>query len=398
MSFRTDRRRLLLADELLNASTEELPSSGEPLPAVARGRYASAAERDNQPRMIDFVPLRPWSMTLTIALGGAIIALLLSAHAWRNNLSTYLSAEARIPFDLTNNRSLANWFASLILLANMQLALVIYSLRKHRVDDYHGRYRIWLWIAVVSLVASLELATDISQLCKAALLPITRLCGVPESIGLLAVVGLLVCYLTVRAVLETRRSLATLASVVLSGGLLSVAAAMGRQRFGIESADVAILVRSGMQLTGCLFLLLAAMFYSRHVMLDVEGKLAPAKPRPPKPAKVKPPRTRKVKTDLDAPTSALEDTRKIAIDPPQKPKPHITAHMPEAQPAAKGASVTRSPAGPLAAKLQAARSNRATEDDDDETDEDTNDPRSLSRAERKRLKREAKLARRQALP
>lgn len=396
MSFRTDRRRLLLADELLHTSSEDLPSACEPLPAVSRGRYAAAAERDNQPRMIDFVPLRPWSMSLTIVLGAAIIAMLLSAHAWLGKLSGYLTAEALVPFNLATDRSLANWFASLLLLVNMQLALVIYSLRKHRVDDYHGRYRLWLWIALASLVASLELATDIGQLFKAAVNPVSRLCGVAETIGLLTVVGLLACYLTVRAILETRRSPATVVTLMLSGSLLAASAAMGYPMFSLRNmgtAETAILVRSGMHLTGCLLLLIASMFYSRHVMLDVEGKLPLPKPRQPKPARIKPPRARKVKTDLDAPEPSREEVKKRIVDPPQKPRPHLAARAPEAQPASRG--VLAAKAAAVTARAQTSnRPERDADSDDDDAEANTGDLRNLSRAERKRLKREAKLARR----
>jgi hypothetical protein len=392
MSLRTDRRRLLLADELLNASTEDFSSAREPLPAVARGRYASAAERDNQPRMIDFVPLRPWSMSLTIGLGAAIITALLLAYAWLAKLAAYVPAEALTPLDLTTNRCLANWFASLLLLANAQLSLVIYSLRKHRVDDYHGRYRIWLWIAMASLFASMELATGISRLVKAALSPAARLCGVAEQMGLLAVLGLLACYLTVRAVLETRRSPATLLGLVLSGGLLLASAMFEYRLVNAGSPEVAVLIRSGTHLAGCLFLLIAAMFYSRHVMLDVEGKLPPPKPKQSKPAKAKKTRVRKLKTDLDSPEQDAA-AKKVIVDPPQKPKPHLGARTTDLQPSAKAAPAPKPTFVP--SKPQSNLRPQAAEDsDDDETSADSSDPRSLSRAERKRLKREAKLARR----
>jgi hypothetical protein len=391
MSFRTDRRRLLLADDSLNASTGDLPSAREPLPAGAGGRYASAAERDNQPRMIDFVPLRPWSMCLTIGLGVSIIAALLTCYAWLANLGAYLPATSLAPLDLTNERSLANWFASLLLLANMQLSLVIFSLRKHRVDDYHGRYRIWLWIAAASLLASIQLATGISQLIKAALSPASRFCGVAEQIGLMAVLGLLACYLAVRAVLETRRSPATLLSLVLSGVLLSAPTLLKTLAVNAGSPLAATLLDAGTHLAGCLMLLIAAMFYSRHVMLDVEGKLPPPKLKQRQPAKPKKARVRKVKTDLDPPEQ-IAAAKQVMVDPPQKPKPHIGSRTTDLQASAKAALAPKPTFVPSKPQTN-ARPQKADENDDDDVS-NANDPHALSRAERKRLKREAKLARR----
>lgn len=395
MSLRADRRRLLLADDLLHASTEDLSSAREPLPAMSGRRYAPAAERDNQPRMIDLVPLRPWSMSLTIVLGVAIVAGLLLAHRWLAKLGAYVPAASLTPLDLTTDRSLANWFASLLLLANAKLSLVIYLLRKHRIDDYHGRYRIWLWIAFASLAASIEMSTGISQLIKAALGPAARLCGVGEHLGLIVVLGLLACYLAVRATLETRRSPATLLTLVLSGCLLSTPAAFEYGLLAARSSEVAVLIRAGTHLLGCLSLLVAAMFYSRHVMLDVEGKLPPPKARQPKPPREKKSRVRKQKADIED-LSDEAPAKRVIIDPPQKPKPHLGARTTDLQPAAKAALTPKPTFVP--SKPQASQKVQSSPADDDEDDDDaaadSKDIRSLSRAERKRLKRDAKLARR----
>ena len=39
------------------------------------------------------------------------------------------------------------WFSSLTLLAASVAALLVYTVRRHRTDDYQGRYRVWLWAA-----------------------------------------------------------------------------------------------------------------------------------------------------------------------------------------------------------------------------------------------------------
>ena len=44
-------------------------------------------------------------------------------------------------------RSLGSWFASLLLLAAGLLAIVTYSVRRYKADDYHGHYHVWLWAA-----------------------------------------------------------------------------------------------------------------------------------------------------------------------------------------------------------------------------------------------------------
>jgi hypothetical protein len=326
--------------------------------------------------------------TLVFAMGLIVIAALLSAYTWLPELSKHLPAESLAPLDLAADHNLAVWFASLFLVSNMQLALLVYSVRKHRVDDYHGRYRVWLAMAAASLVASVDLATGVSRLLKVALAPAARWCGVAEHYGLWTVLGVLGVYLSVRLVLETRRSSLALVTFLFAAISLAVPLTMSDRMFTFNLPLHATMFRVGLHLLGCLLLLAGTMLFARHVMLDVEGKLPERKARKLKPAKAK-----KAKTVRPVASDDLESVRtmKLNADPPQKPKLHVGVRTdldsrPKAPLTPKPTFVPSKPAPPIAAR---------DDDDDDEEDEDKpTDLRNLSRAERKRLKREAKLARR----
>ena len=65
--------------------------------------------------------------------------------------------------DLGNYGSLGNWFASLLLLVASLLAITIYSVRRHKVDDYRGHYHIWLWAAACWFVMATDVAASLHQ-------------------------------------------------------------------------------------------------------------------------------------------------------------------------------------------------------------------------------------------
>lgn len=394
MALRNDRRRRVLADDLLNsASSEPLANGDEPLSGASGMRYATAAKRENQPRVVDFVPLRALPFTLVFSAGVLLIAGLLLVFVWLPELGRYVPAEALAPLDLSADHNLAMWMASLLLLSNMQLALLVYSVRRHRVDDYKSRYRIWLAIALASLLVSVDLATGVHQLVKVALAPAARWCGVAEQYGLWAALGIVATYLTVRLILETRRSPGTLMTLLLAAALFAAPRLLPVSLLGLEAASHEVLFRVGTFLAGCLLLLTATMAFARHVLLDVEGKLPERKRKAPKSA-----RPRKAKSSKIEGTDDKSSTSKVTADPPQKPKPHLGVRT-DLDAAPKPAPVPRPTFVPSKPTPQPV-ARRADDDDDSEEDADedrqSTDLRHLSRADRKRLKREAKLARRAA--
>ena len=122
--------------------------------------YGDALFLDEQPRLVDLVPVRPIFFALSLVAGLASIAVLEALYVWApENMGTAAGRIAML--DLGGKGSLAGWFSSLVLLAASGVALVIYSVRQHRVDDYRGRYRIWLWAAASSFLAATDLSASL---------------------------------------------------------------------------------------------------------------------------------------------------------------------------------------------------------------------------------------------
>lgn len=385
---RNDRRRRVLADELLNSAGSEVDASAKKVPAGDSQRYAPAAHRDGQPRLCDMVPRRPLSLLLALGVPLGVIAGVLTITQLIDDFAQHVPRAALAAFEPGATHGVVTWLASGFLLVNVYAALLVYSLRRHRVDDYYGRYRIWLAVAGASLLASLDVSTGISRLLAALLGPLAQRCRLPAEYGLPAVLTVVGSYLAVRLCMEVYRSRLAMTAVVLAiVCLIAVATNVAAWR-GLLPAEHEVLVRSALKLCGCLLLPATTLLFARHVLLDIEGKVPQPAAKPRKKSKVKTPaKSTSRTTDLPSTAEAKTASAATRVDQAQKPKPTFTSrsdlNAPSQSTSIKPASISR----PTTA-------NAASSHDDDDEEEDHRDLSQMSRAERKRLKREAKLARR----
>src|SRR4029077_11965570 len=63
--------------------------------------------------------------------------------------------------DASQGGSLTGWFSSLVFTLAAGAGVVIYSIRRHRMDDYRGSYRLWLWCAAAWLVMSIDATANL---------------------------------------------------------------------------------------------------------------------------------------------------------------------------------------------------------------------------------------------
>jgi len=159
ISPRESRRRRVLVDESLR--------SGVPTEARTRKRQApryrpEALDLVNRP-LGALIPVRPYWLNV-IALSGlvAIFALVdldlaCSSGVW------YFHREVLQPLRVANASSLASWLSSLLLLVAAVYAMLIYSMRCHRMDDYRGRYRIWVSGILLLAIGSMDQVTGVAR-------------------------------------------------------------------------------------------------------------------------------------------------------------------------------------------------------------------------------------------
>ena len=397
-----DRRRRLLTEEA-NASAEG-SSSADSGPVQPAQRFHDAAQLDQQARVTDFIPTRRWVLLALFTLGLVFIGALEAGYALVVGAASIAGAPRLSVLDLAGPSSLANWFGSILLLKTGVTALVIFALRRHRLDDYRGRYRLWLWAAIAWFVMSIDEVTGLHDDFQSIMGSLTKWHG-PGSdyawwLGTWAVV---VTVLSVRLWFEMRRCVPAI--LALSTALLLWCIPLALRLGWTPSIGFPIVMLSvGAKLLGHLFLWLTTSIYARHVIFDIEGKL------PVREIKVKLPRAAKKKAaraeaeraeqddedgDDEATTSSAYRDKKIHVDPPHTSignggtkRSDLGPHIAPATASRPPAMASISNAKTIGATLPAAR--ESNNDDEDDSDDEDGGNRRLSRAERRKLRRQQK--------
>ncbi|HEX5103691.1 MAG TPA: hypothetical protein VFV87_07780, partial [Pirellulaceae bacterium] len=215
-----ERRRRVLMDEIASPPPAADSPEAQPAPAgSAKGpvrAYSSAVLADRQPKVTDFVPVRPFAAIILVLLGLTGVAAIETIHIYLQTLASGPPPELLAALDVSRTGSLAAWFSSLLLALGAVGALVIFGVRAHRVDDYRGRYRIWLWTAAALGWASLDATTQMHGALGfgVSVFALQQLGGpsaaAAVTMGWLAVYALLLGTLAIRVAIEICPSLPSL--------------------------------------------------------------------------------------------------------------------------------------------------------------------------------------------
>jgi hypothetical protein len=291
--LRDDRRRRLLTDDLSDAddacTCRVWAEDGSPPTSEC---YGNAEFLEHQWQLLDLVPRRLLVSMLLLLAGIGIIAGLEAAYAWSVKGDSpifadhgYAAVPARIgtvpvALDIGAKGSLACWFSSLTLLAAAVSALLVYTVRRHRTDDYQGRYRVWLWAAVCWFLAATDQAASIREGFREVMIGWT---GTPlwrdGSLWWVVVYVLVFGAVGSRLLLDmrpSRLSIATLTAAAIGYGL-ALACHLGWRPIGTAAGEV--MFRAGSEMGGHLMLLAAMGLHVRYVILDAQGLILHPEPR-----------------------------------------------------------------------------------------------------------------------
>lgn len=275
-NHRDQRRRRLLAEEVIS---QQAPLAEPPAPCGPGSEpcgYPSATMQE-QPRITDFIPRRKLTLCLLVAANVLIIAGLGALYLWGTGWAGLTTDGQIAAFDLDREGSLAAWYSSLLLLLAATTALVVYSVRRHRLDDYHGGYRVWLWAALCGLVLATDESASLHEGFKELMTHLTgrRLYGdgslwwIGAYAAVLGVVGL-------RLFLDVRESRPARVALVLTAACWAAAVVLQLETVVPLPVIQQVLLEEGAEMLGNLMLLLGTTLYARHIILQAEGVL-PAK-------------------------------------------------------------------------------------------------------------------------
>jgi hypothetical protein len=268
----SSRRRRVLREDAQASDGEAQTPRRKTRVRIDAAHYPEAALPHRQPRLADLLPTKWWSIGLAASAAVLVAGSLLTGFAYRASLAAVLGEEAVQPLDLSLRGNLADWFASWTLLTAALVAGIVYSLRRHRTDDYRGRYRAWLWTAAALLLGAMDAACGFHQSLSGAVVALTGIavCG-KGAFWWLLVEGLILIAVSAamtREYLRCRLSLAALSLTLLAYAGLAAATVY---RLDVNGSTIVWLVQEGLRLFGHLLLALSVLLYARHVLREVQG-------------------------------------------------------------------------------------------------------------------------------
>jgi hypothetical protein len=358
---RDGRRRRVLNEEARTASGLNVARMTEAVDHDAP-RYGEQASIENHPQITDYIPRRKRAVILTVFAGGATAA---AAQATIRFADPIAQAIPGLTADNLVDRfahGAVAWTSAVALLLSAMVARLMFNLRRHRVDDYAGRYRVWRWITWGAALASFNAVTQVhSVLGDIAQSATGKTLTAGGAEWWLAPVGLVGGWMFIKLALEISESRSSLAMLMLAGGcyLAAAAGALGLAPAALTGWGNPL--TTALPLAGHTFALAGLLIFGRYVVLDVQGLIE----HRPKAAAEKPAKKNSAAPRSKAGASTSSET--IAID---------------------AGRMTADAKSSAAAKFASAGEN----EEDDEDEATSTGSQKLSKIDRKRLRREQRAA------
>lgn len=348
---------------------------------------------DEQARLTDLIPRPLWVYAVALVLGLGVVAGLEWLYGLMPRLAPMTNDGAVEAFDLDGEGTLAVWFSSTTLTAAAFVAYIVYTVRRHRRDDYHGVYRIWLWASACWLLMSLDETASLHEGFKAMMTHLTghallgdgSLWWAIPYFFLLGAVG-------IRLLIDMRECWLSRGCLVMVAGCYAVAVAAQLEWLLPQSGARGIMLEEGAEMTGDWMLLMAMALHARHVILDAEG-LLPSRKQAASPSRSTAAPTAESESDEDEEASASDLGRQLTVHPPHGvPRPAgLLAPVAASKPVQAATAFQPRPAPPLTVPASAG------DDEDDEDEEPLQSPvgRKLTKTEKKALRRRLEKMRRE---
>ena len=269
------RRRLLLLEEAARQehAADSRDETAAPREAARRpALYPQEAQRDGMVRVADLIPRRNWVLALAWLLGAGVIALLEWLYALMPRVAS-LTTDGRVAaLDLDGEGSLAVWYSSTLLLLAAGLSWFIYTIRRHRLDDYKARYRFWLLACGVWLLMSIDETGSLHEGFKEMMSYATgtRIAG-DGSLWWVAAYLLVLFPVGVFLLRELAEFPVALAALLLTGLCYAVAVAAQLQWIWPQSGARGVMLEEGAEMAGHLFLVFALLLYARGWLRQLEN-------------------------------------------------------------------------------------------------------------------------------
>ncbi len=224
-------------------------------------------------RFVDLVPQTWFPLVLGLLALATLAVGLGYLHVWAGARSLNSSTD----FDalqLDTSGSLGSWFLSLVLIASAGMAGIIYSIRRHRTDDYQGRYRVWLWAATWCFLLAAVLATNLHIAYSQMLVSFTGAVLYGDgSLWFVLTGSAILVTLGSRLLLDMRPNRIAMTLLGFAATTQMALIVESLHPFAWSDASIQAIIRFAGESFAALSLLAAMLAHARHVLLDAQGLL-----------------------------------------------------------------------------------------------------------------------------
>ena len=290
---RIDRRRRVLRDASLNESgqdqgdrsdlrtrrtrsrTPDIDSDG-----VSQGKrsagYSQDVRRACATRLVQFIPVRPFSFLAVVGFSSLLTGLLLMVHYWIyvNGKLDWYGHPLAVSFDATHPQSIAAWLGSHLWLMCLVTTILTFQLRRHKLDDYTGEYRLWFWLVLTCILAGMDSTTHLSELLGYSIDRWTQLnMGWSGKAVVQSTMAVLVGVLGIRLCSELKSVPVSLLCWLLGLSMWAGGAALAQEKFRIDiSLQMRYWLRAAFWLGGLTLIWIASLAYLRHVYIEAQRR------------------------------------------------------------------------------------------------------------------------------
>ncbi len=278
MSFsrrNTDRRRRVLYTSGLAENEVSTAASRRNALLLREARnptatYGSRVKRRIRGRWFSLVPIRRRTLVaIAMVMWGFVLCLCLAHYAAVTWPSLAGNWDVARPLRLDEPTSFGRWMMTLLLAASGGASLLIYQLRRYRIDDFQGRYRLWRLVIILCGLASLDSLVSIVEWSGALLdFAMGRRAALSGNDWVRILVALGGTVLAMRLVAEVRRSRWSLVTMTIGWMLLAIPVAAKWNFFEVNSIGRWTLVTTA-PLMGTTTLFLALVGYLRLLYREV---------------------------------------------------------------------------------------------------------------------------------
>ena len=275
MRRQVDRRRRVLAHanwemDLSVAGrrrTEQMRQARRP-----SAGYAQRVRRRLRARWYSVVPVSRRSMAgLAVALSTATVGLIV-AH-WLSVSWTPLVSRPALaaPLRIDASESFGRLFMVAGLVATSAAAFLVYQLRRYRLDDYRGRYRVWRMVVVVAAVAAVHVHVDLAAWLGACVeIVFGQRIGLSGSDWIRMAGGIGLIVVAMHYIVETRCSRWAWGCAAAASMAIAASESVHWNLWKIETPNAWVLW-SSLPLVAVLGSMLSVVGFLRHAFREVRG-------------------------------------------------------------------------------------------------------------------------------